>query len=96
MPNSAPTARIFVFVYAALMLLLALTAVAARAPLGAWQAPVALAIAAAKMLLVFLFFMQLRYQGGLVRIFAVASFFWLGIIGVLTFSDYLTRGWLIG
>jgi cytochrome c oxidase subunit 4 len=79
--------------YAALMALLVLTALASAAPLGPWQAPVALTIAAAKMALVFLFFMQLRYQRGLVRIFAVAGFFWLAIIGVLTFGDYLTRGW---
>jgi caa(3)-type oxidase subunit IV len=91
---SSPTARTFVLNYAALMVLLAATALAAKAPPGAWQAPVALAIAAAKMLLVFLFFMQLRYQRGLVRVFAAAAFFWLGIAGVLTFSDYLTRGWL--
>lgn len=95
MSASPPTTRTFVFNYAALMVLLTVTALAAKAPLGAWQAPVALAIAAAKMLLVFLFFMQLRYQRGLVRVFAAAGFFWLAIIGVLTFSDYLTRGWLL-
>ncbi len=42
-----------------------------------------------------LFFMQLRYQRGLVRIFALAGFFWLAIAGVLTFADYLTCGWLM-
>ena len=59
------------------------------------KTPTSLVIAAAKTALVFLFFMQLWYQRGLIRIFAAAGFFWLAIIGVLTFCDYLTRGWLL-
>lgn len=81
--------------YTALMALLALTAAATRLPPGPWALPLSLAIATAKLLLVFLFFMQLRYQRGLVRVFAVAGFFWLAIAGVLTFADYLTRDWLM-
>jgi cytochrome c oxidase subunit IV len=96
MATPRPTTRVLLGNYAALMALLALTAVTSRVPLGVWNAPVALAIAAAKMLLVFLFFMQLWYRRGLIRVFAAAGFFWLAIIGVLTFSDYLTRGWHLG
>jgi cytochrome c oxidase subunit 4 len=80
--------------YAALLVLLVLTAAATQLPQGPWSLPLSLAIATAKMLIVFLFFMQLRYQRGLVRIFAAAGFFWLAIAGVLTFADYLTRDWL--
>jgi cytochrome c oxidase subunit 4 len=90
-----PTPRVFFASYGALMVLLAATALAAKLPLGQWSAPVSLAIAAAKMLLVFLFFMQLRYQRGLVRVFAAAGFFWLAVMAVLTACDYLTRGWLL-
>ena len=43
--------------------------------------------------LIFAYFMQLRWHRGLIWVFAGAGFFWLGIAGVLTFSDYLTRGW---
>lgn len=86
-----PTAKVYVASYVALMVLLVITAVAARLPLGAANTPVSLLIAATKMALVFLFFMQLRYQRGLIRVFAAAGFFWLGIVAVLTFSDYLTR-----
>jgi cytochrome c oxidase subunit 4 len=81
--------------YVALMVLLVLTALASKAPLGPLNTPISLLIAAVKTALVFLFFMQLWYQRGLVRIFAAAGFFWLAIIGVLTFCDYLTRGWLL-
>jgi len=80
--------------YGALLILLALTATATLLPKGPWSLPIALAIATAKMLIVFLFFMQLRYQRGIVRIFAAAGFFWLAIAAVLTFADYLTRDWL--
>jgi cytochrome c oxidase subunit IV len=93
MKPAAPTAAVLLVNYLALLLLLVLSAGASFAPLGAWQAPVALIIAATKMALVFLFFMQLRYRSGLVRVFAVAGFFWLALIGGLTFADYLTRGW---
>ncbi len=93
MKNTSPTRSVLVVNYGALMVLLGLTAGAAEVKLGAWQMPVALLIAAVKTALVFLVFMQLRYQRGLVRVFAVAGFFWLAIIGVLTFTDYLTRAW---
>jgi cytochrome c oxidase subunit 4 len=81
-------------VYVALLVLLGLTAGANFLPLGAWQFPIALLIAVAKMLLIFWFFMQLRSRRGLVRVFACAGFFWLAIAGMLTFSDYLTRNWM--
>jgi len=84
--------RTYLLAYAALMVLLVLTALGSKAPLGALKAPIALVIAAAKTALVFLFFMRLWYERGLVRLFAAAGFFWLAIIGTLTFADYLTRG----
>jgi cytochrome c oxidase subunit 4 len=90
-----PSARTYLLNYLTLMVLLLLTALASKAPLGAFKTPASLLIAAAKTSLVFLFFMQLWYQRGLIRIFALAGFFWLAIIAILTFSDYLTRGWLL-
>ncbi|HVU33255.1 MAG TPA: cytochrome C oxidase subunit IV family protein [Opitutaceae bacterium] len=94
MRATEPTAKVYFLNYVALMVLLALTATLSRFPPGAWKTPVALLIAAAKLTLVFVFFMQLWYQRGLVRIFAATGFFWLAIIGTLTFVDYLSRGWL--
>ncbi len=92
MKATAPSVPVLLATYGALMALLVLTALTSFAQLGAWQMPVALSIAAAKTALVFLVFMQLRYQRGLVRVFALAGFFWLALIGGLTFADYLTRG----
>jgi cytochrome c oxidase subunit 4 len=92
--NASQWAQLLV-VYGALMGLLALTAGASFLPGGWWSTPVALAIATAKAFLIFYFFMRLRGQSGLVRIFAVAGFFWLAILLVLTSADYLTRLWAV-
>lgn len=79
--------------FAALLGLLAAAALVPRLPPGPWLLPLSLAIAIAKLAVIFLFFMRLRYQRGLVRIFALAGFFWLALAATLTLSDYLTRGW---
>lgn len=81
--------------YVALLGLLAVTAAANYLPPSPWSTPLALAIATAKMVLIFLFFMQLRWKRGLVRLAALTGFLWLGIAVLLTFSDYLTRGWAL-
>jgi cytochrome c oxidase subunit 4 len=94
MNASAKPRATFLRVYLALLGLLALTAVAGRFPASAWSLPFALLVATAKLALIFWFFMRLREHRGLVRIFAVAGFFWLGLLGLLASSDYLTRGWL--
>ena len=62
--------------------------------LGVFNTPVALTIACTKALLVVLFFMHVRYGTRLTWVVVSAGFFWLGILIVLTMSDYLSRGWL--
>jgi cytochrome c oxidase subunit 4 len=56
---------------------------------------VALTIAVIKATLVVLYFMHVRYSTRLIWVVVVAGFFWLGILFVLTMSDYLSRGWSI-
>jgi cytochrome c oxidase subunit 4 len=53
---------------------------------------VALTIAVTKALLVLIFFMHLRYSTRLTVLTAMAGFFWLAILLVLTLNDYFTRG----
>lgn len=79
-------------VFGLLLILLSLSAASSWWLTGKTGATVALLFATAKMTLIFAYFMRLRYQSGLVRIFAMAGFFWLGLILLLTFADYLTRG----
>ena len=76
------------------MALLALTALVAKLSASWWSLPTGLAIATVKLLLIFYFFMELCRHRGVVWLFAGAGFFWLAIAGVLTFADYLTRGWM--
>ena len=78
-------------VFCVLLVLLVLTALATYLPPGPWALPIALTIAMSKVVLIFLYFMQLRRQDGMVWVFASAGFLWLAIAGVLTFADYLTR-----
>ena len=58
--------------------------------------PIALAIAGVKAALVILFFMHVIHSTRLTWVVVIGSFLWLGVLFVLTFADYLTRGpkWL--
>jgi len=89
---SSPSPKVLTLVFAALLGLLALSAASSRVITGPWGSALGLFLAVVKTTLIFVFFMRLRYQTGLVRLFAVAGFFWLSLIGLLTFADYLTRG----
>ena len=91
-PDSLPTLRTILAVFLSLLVLLSLSAASSRFLTGKPGASVALLFAAAKTTLIFVYFMRLRYQSGLVRLFAMAGFFWLLLIGIFTFADYLTRG----
>ncbi len=87
--------KTYVWVWAALMVLMALTAGLSRIDLGEWSTFVALAIAVIKALLVILFFMHVRYEDQKITwVVIVAGFFWLGIMMALSMADYLSRGYL--
>jgi cytochrome c oxidase subunit IV len=83
--------RTYFLVAGALLALLALTVVSAEIDLGPFNALVALAIAAAKAILVILYFMEVRYSSRLTWFFAGAGFFWLLILVALTLSDVMNR-----
>jgi len=91
--HSSPLLPYFA-VFAALMLLTALTAWAAYQHLGVWNTPVALTIAVTKALLVALVFMHLKASPRLTLLVVGASLLWLAFLIVITVSDYATRGWL--
>lgn len=92
-----PSPRAYLFVFLALMVLLALTIIAAFVDLNAWlpghfwSLSVAIGIALAKALLILLYFMHVKFGSRPAMAFACAGFLWLGILLVLTFSEYLTR-----
>jgi cytochrome c oxidase subunit 4 len=86
-----PTTRVYVAVFIALMVLLALTVGVSEIHFGAMNFAVAVAIASMKALLILLFFMHVRYSEPLTWLVAGAGFFWLAILFALTLSDYFTR-----
>lgn len=84
----------YLLVFVALLILLALTVAVAYVDLGLLNPIITVTIAVAKALLILLFFMHLRHSSHLTWIVAAAGFFWLGILIVLTMSDFLTRTWV--
>jgi cytochrome c oxidase subunit 4 len=85
--------KLYILVFAVLIMLTGLTTGVAFINLGKWNTVVALAIAVCKATLVALFFMHLRWSSSLVRMVAAASLLWLAILIVLTISDVFTRNW---
>lgn len=95
--------RIYAIILLALLVATACTVAASYVDLGEWHiAPgvtlfwnpvVALAIATAKMLLVVLFFMHVKYSTKLTKLTIFAGLFlFLALIG-MTLSDYISRAW---
>jgi cytochrome c oxidase subunit 4 len=93
MDRVVPRSTYFV-IFLLLMAGTAMTVAIAFVDLGPLNAVAALTIASAKATLVVLYFMHVRYSTRLTWVVVVGSLFWLGILLVLTLSDYLTRGWL--
>lgn len=84
-------AKLILKVWLGLFALLALTTAMAFVQLGSANIVIALSIAIAKAALVLWFFMELKGSAGLTRAFALAGFFWLLILIVLTWTDYSQR-----
>jgi cytochrome c oxidase subunit 4 len=79
------------FVWLALMALLALTVAGSFIVTGASSAVVSFGVATAKVALIFWFFMQLRTEKGLIRVFAVGAIAWLAILLTMVSIDNVTR-----
>ena len=86
--------RVYYTIFGILVLCTYLTVQIAFVDLGPFNIVVALVIAVFKATLVILFFMHVKYSTRLTWAVVVGSVFWLAILLVLTFSDYLTRPWL--
>ncbi len=86
--------RTYYTIFAILMFCTYLTWQVAYFDLGPFNTIAALAIAAFKATLVVLFFMHVRYSTRLTWAVVTGGLFWLGILLVITMSDYLSRGWI--
>ena len=94
MPHQRGGIRVYFVVFAALLLLVALTVEAARHDLGRWNFAVAALIAAIKALVIALYFMEVRRSSSLTKLVIAADLLWLGILFSLSLADYYTRNWL--
>lgn len=83
----------YFMVFGVLMLGTAITIWAAYMDLGLFNAPIALVIATFKAICVILIFMHVKDSSRLTKITVLAGGFWLGILLVLTMSDFLSRNW---
>jgi cytochrome c oxidase subunit IV len=81
-------------VFAALMVLLIITLFAAYFDLGNWNLPIALIIAFAKVVLIVMYFMHVKFSSTLVKIFSGTTMLWLAIMFILTLADYFSRNWM--
>ena len=86
-----PTVPVYVGIFAALMILTAITVGVAFVNLGPLNNVVMLGIAVTKATLVVLYFMHVRYGPRLIWAVAAGGFAWLGILVAFTVSDYMTR-----
>jgi cytochrome c oxidase subunit IV len=87
--------RVYVTIFLILLVGTALTVLAAFLDFpGRLNTIVAMTIAVAKATFVVLYFMHVRYSSRLIWVIMASALFWMGILFALTFSDYLTRGWI--
>jgi cytochrome c oxidase subunit 4 len=82
----------YVKILLALLVATGVTTAVARVDLGGFSVVVALGIASMKMVLVALFFMHIRHSTKLTRLVVLGGLLWLGILLLLTMTDFATRG----
>jgi cytochrome c oxidase subunit 4 len=86
--------KVYVTIFLTLMGCTGLTVWAAFQDLGPLNLAVALGIAIIKATLVVLYFMHVRYNPKLIWLTLGLALAWLGVLMVITLSDYLSRGWI--
>lgn len=84
--------KTYFLIFGLLVVLTLVTTEVAYFNFGLFNPVIALTIAVVKATVVVLFFMHLKYSSRLTMVVGAAAIFWLGILLVLTMSDYLARG----
>ena len=92
MSEHIDSVKTYALVFAALIFATVATTAVASVDLGPFSVVVALAIAVCKMLLVALFFMHVRHSSKLTRLVLLGGLMWLGILILMTLTDFSTRG----
>ena len=92
--HSVPSVRTYVLVWLTLTIMTFVTFYVSKIEMGQWNIVVALAIAFFKMMLVILFFMNVKAESPLTKLFAGAGFFWMILLLGQVAIDYLSRNWM--
>ena len=92
--HEIPSVKTYVTVWAILTILTFTTYYVATIDLGGFNIVVAMVIAFFKMMLVILFFMNVKVESPLTKLFAGAGFFWLILLLGQFFLDYGTSNWM--
>ena len=95
MGQHVTSVRTYLLIFAALMVLTAVTVAVAFVDMGSFNDVVALAIAVVKAVLVVLFFMHVLHSSRMTKLSIVGGFLWLLILLALTLSDYFSRSFLV-
>jgi cytochrome c oxidase subunit 4 len=86
---------LYLKIFAALMVLLVLTVVAAKFQIpGSGNVIVALTIAVIKAALIVMFFMHFRDSDHVTWLVGASTIAWFMILIILTFQDYMSRDWI--
>ena len=85
--------KVYLLIFAALIVGTALTVGASFIEMGPWNPVVAIAIAVVKATLVVLFFMHIKYSSKLMKLTVGAGVFTFLILVGMSLSDYFTRAW---
>jgi cytochrome c oxidase subunit 4 len=93
MTTAVTPLKVYFLIFALLLVLTAITVGVAFIDLERMNIVIALTVAVTKALLVVLFFMHVRHASRLTWLFASAGIFWLLILLVFTFGDYISRPW---
>ena len=90
-PHTIVPPRVYVTIWALLLIFTAATVVIAGVDLGIMNVVVMLGIAVTKAVLVILYFMDVREASRLTRLVVASGFVWFGIMVLFTMTDVLTR-----
>ena len=94
MSNHVIPRKVYYAVFAALMVMTAVTVFIATIDLGVLNTAIAMAVAVTKATLVVLYFMHVRHSSQLTKVFVASGFIWLFILLSLTMSDFWSREWI--
>src|ERR1700694_1364152 len=94
--HSIPSVRTYVTIWAILTIMTFVTFYVAQIELGVWYIVVDLLIAFFNIMLVLLFFMNVKAEIPLTKLYAGAGFFWMILLLSQTMLDYISRNWMPG